>query len=122
MRSGMIEVRHVLMERSAQVVPPEEQQVIQALASRAAEDVLTDRVGARRPVGRPERGNACAGYVRRLTRLPIPRAAARSSEEAGFWVAHRISRRKLRETAAWWGSENSQKMPMAGIRKTRAIR
>ena len=28
----------------------------------------------------------CAGYVRRLTRLSIPRGAGRSSEDQGFWV------------------------------------
>ena len=63
----------------------------------------------------------CDGYVRRFTRLSIPRAAGRSSEEAGFWVAHLTSRRKPRGTAAWWGSESSQKMRMAGARQTRAI-
>ena len=77
----------------------------------------------------PHKGNAevgritatCAGYVRRFTRLSIPRVAGRSSEEAGSWVAHLTLRRKPRGTAAWWESENGQKVRMAGAREARAI-
>jgi hypothetical protein len=39
----------------------------------------------------------------------------------GFWVTHLTWRRKPRGTVAWWGSERSQKLCMAGARKTRAI-
>ena len=63
----------------------------------------------------------CAGYVRRFTRWSIPRAAGRSSEERGFWVTHLTWRRKPMGTAAWWESENGQKMRMAGTREAHAI-
>ncbi len=63
----------------------------------------------------------CIGYVRRFTRLSIPRAAGRSSEERGFWVTHLTCWRKPRGTAAWWESESGQKMRMAGAREARAI-
>ena len=46
MRAGLIEVRHVLAERAAQVALPQEQQMIEALAPHAAQEALADRVGA----------------------------------------------------------------------------
>ncbi len=102
-----VEVGHVLAEDPGEVALAEDEQVVQAFAADAPQEALAHR---------------CAGYVRRFTRSSIPRAAGRSSEEHDFWVTHLTWRRKPKGTAAWWESENGQKMRMAGAREARAIR